>query len=66
MRTGLHYAAAKGKDEIVELFLQRGADLHMRDRWGRNALQDAIDNGHLPVTARLAAQVQYEGSQKLV
>jgi hypothetical protein len=34
-----------------------GADVHMRDRWGRNALQDAIDNKHPAVAARLAALV---------
>jgi hypothetical protein len=57
----LHYAASKGKDEVVELFIQRGADVHLRDRWGRNALQDAIDNGHQAVVARLAAQVTAHG-----
>lgn len=58
MRSGLHFAAAKGEDKIVELLIQRGADVHLRDRWGRNALQDAIDNGHATVTSMLGAQVR--------
>jgi hypothetical protein len=57
-RSGLHFAAAKGEDKIVELLIQRGADVHLRDRWGRNALQDAIDSGHATVTSMLAAQVR--------
>ncbi len=58
MRSGLHFAAAKGEDKIVELLIQRGADVHLRDRWGRNALQDAIDSGHATVTSMLASQVR--------
>jgi hypothetical protein len=44
-------------DAGVTFPMQRGADVHVRDRWGRNALQDAIDNCHYSVTSRLAAQV---------
>lgn len=58
MRSGLHFAAAKGEDKIVELLIQRGADVHLRDRWGRNALQDAIDHGHATITSMLAGQVR--------
>jgi ankyrin repeat protein len=61
LRTCLHFAAAKGKEEIVDLLVQRGADVHMRDRWGRNALQDAIDNNFSSITSRLAAQVGRKG-----
>ena len=31
-RTSLHFAAVAGDDKVVELLIQHGADVHMRDR----------------------------------
>ena len=31
-RSGLHFAATAGSAKIAELFVLRGADVHMRDR----------------------------------
>ncbi|XP_044497127.1 integrin-linked protein kinase 1 isoform X2 [Mangifera indica] len=41
-RTALHVAACQGFTEVVELLLQRGADVDPKDRWGSTPLADAI------------------------
>ncbi|KAJ0080774.1 hypothetical protein Patl1_10332 [Pistacia atlantica] len=41
-RTALHVAACQGFTEVVELLLQRGADVDPKDRWGSSPLSDAI------------------------
>ncbi|XP_044461224.1 integrin-linked protein kinase 1-like [Mangifera indica] len=41
-RTALHVAACQGFVEVVELLLQRGADVDPKDRWGSTPLADAI------------------------
>lgn len=45
--TALHYAAAKGNPSMVDfLLLQNGVDITIKDRWGRDALDAAIDAGN--------------------
>lgn len=48
-RTLLHIAAADGKTEIVRYLLEYGANVHIRDRYNRTPLYDAIQNGHTEV-----------------
>eukprot|EP00128_Syssomonas_multiformis_P007905 Colp12_sorted_trinity150504_noHs@18014 len=45
-RTALHLAAATGQEEVVQLLLARGADVHAQDRFGNTALDDARRGGH--------------------
>lgn len=42
--TALHYAAAFGRDDIVENLLNNGADPNLRDCRGKTALQLAVDS----------------------
>ncbi|XP_045803221.1 integrin-linked protein kinase 1 [Trifolium pratense] len=41
-RTALHIAACQGLTHVVELLLEKGADLDPKDRWGSTPLADAI------------------------
>jgi ankyrin repeat protein/glycosyltransferase involved in cell wall biosynthesis/tetratricopeptide (TPR) repeat protein/Leucine-rich repeat (LRR) protein len=41
----LHYAAAQGRQDLVELLLARGADVHIRGARGRTALHHAARSG---------------------
>ena len=41
-RTPLHVAASEGHVEIVRHLLQNGGLVHKRDRYGSNALDDAV------------------------
>lgn len=45
-RTALHLAAGEGKDEVVRLLCEAGADVNVEDRWNRRPLDDAINGGH--------------------
>jgi uncharacterized protein len=51
-QTPLHYAAAHGADSVVQLLLQRGADVNARDSAGCTPLMDA---GSLAVVKLLLA-----------
>ena len=42
-RTALHIACAEGQEQIVRLLMEKGAHLHLRDRWGNTALDDLND-----------------------
>ncbi|WJX26860.1 hypothetical protein P8452_15733 [Trifolium repens] len=41
-RTALHIAACQGLTHVVELLLEKGADVDPKDRWGSTPLADAI------------------------
>lgn len=43
-RTALHVACCEGSIEMVQHLLNMGANVHVKDRYGRSPLIDAIDN----------------------
>uniref|UniRef100_A0A8D8C2E1 asparaginase n=1 Tax=Culex pipiens TaxID=7175 RepID=A0A8D8C2E1_CULPI len=45
-RTALHVACCEGNLEVVQYLLQNGAAVHLRDRYDRTPLADAILNDH--------------------
>jgi len=45
-RTCLHLAASVGNLSIVQLLLEKQADINFTDRWGGTALYDAVREGH--------------------
>lgn len=45
-RTALHLAAGEGRDEVVELLCEAGADVNVEDRWGNRPLDDAEGSKH--------------------
>lgn len=48
-RTALHLASCEGCTEIVHLLLEKGADVNIRDRWGRTVsamLYKVISHNH--------------------
>ena len=48
------YASWKRHNDIVKLLLdQKGIDLDVIDYWGRTALMNAIENGHIDVAQML-------------
>ncbi|HEX9730738.1 MAG TPA: ankyrin repeat domain-containing protein [Thermoanaerobaculia bacterium] len=53
-RTPLHAAADKGHAELVDLFLERGANVNARDHLGRVPMFLALAHGHLEIARRLA------------
>lgn len=44
--TALHYAASLGSTDLVELFLEKGAEIHLRDDEGKTPLSIAAREGH--------------------
>lgn len=49
----LHTAAREGKDEVVALLLERGADPEVKDSLGKSALELAESRGHSSIVAML-------------
>ncbi|XP_058452041.1 L-asparaginase-like [Malaya genurostris] len=45
-RAALHVACCEGNFEVVQFLLQNGAAIHIRDRYDRTPLMDAILNDH--------------------
>jgi len=55
-RTALHLAAKKGETKVVQCFIESGADLEIRDTYGRTALHFHEDSvGHLECAKLLVA-----------
>jgi ankyrin repeat protein len=52
-RTPLSWAAEKGSETIVNVLLNKGADLECKDKSGRTPLSWAARGGHLAVVERL-------------
>lgn len=51
--TPLHWAAIKGRLEVVQYLVESGAHLNVRDDRGRTALHRAAENDHLDVVCML-------------
>jgi len=52
-RSPLHFAAAKGYSEVVEVLLRHGADPNQKDRLGNTAMHLAACTNHVPVVTLL-------------
>lgn len=46
LRTALHVACAEGNEEVVKHLLLGGAAVHIRDRYDRSPLSEAINHDH--------------------
>lgn len=46
LRTPLHLACCEGHVDVVDFLLHNGADPYFNDRFGHNAVCDAVRNGH--------------------
>ncbi|CAL9206776.1 unnamed protein product [Musa hybrid cultivar] len=53
LNSPLHFAAAKGHNEIVTLLLENGADVNLRNYCGQTALMQACRYGHWEVVQTL-------------
>ncbi|CAL9069627.1 probable E3 ubiquitin-protein ligase XBOS33 isoform X1 [Musa acuminata AAA Group] len=53
LNSPLHFAAAKGHNEIVTLLLENGADVNLRNYCGQTALMQASRHGHWEVVQTL-------------
>ncbi|WOL00099.1 putative E3 ubiquitin-protein ligase XBOS33 isoform X1 [Canna indica] len=53
LNSPLHFAAAKGHNEIVMLLLEKGADVNLRNYCGQTALMQASRHGHWEVVQTL-------------
>ncbi|KAH0861367.1 hypothetical protein HID58_089628, partial [Brassica napus] len=53
LNSPLHFAAAKGHNEIVGLLLEKGADVNSRNYCGQTALMQACRYGHWEVVQTL-------------
>ena len=54
-RTPLHLAAAEGRENVVQYFLDNGAEVNPKDRWDGTPLDDAYRHGHKKVVKLLEA-----------
>jgi ankyrin repeat protein len=54
--TALHGAAREGHRDIVELLVERGADLNIEDAWGRTALDVARENERVEIVEYVQGQ----------
>ena len=54
--TPLHLAADRGYGQLVDLLLEKGADVNARDKTGAMPLNEAADKGHREVVALTAGQ----------
>jgi len=54
-RTPLHLAAAEGRENVVQYFLENGAAVNPKDRWDGTPLDDAYRHGHKKVVKLLEA-----------
>jgi len=52
-RSALHLASAEGHLEIVKFLVERKADVRAKDRWGADALKDALRGNHTKVSTLL-------------
>jgi ankyrin repeat protein len=60
--TALHNAAREGRDDLVRLLLERGANVGIRDTLGRTPAELAEEEGHLGLVSALSIS---EGDTKI-
>ena len=53
MQTPIYYATREGADNIVNLFIDNGADVNLEDKYGQICIYYAIKNGHESTTQLL-------------
>jgi ankyrin repeat protein len=62
--TPLHFAAILGREDIAQLLINNGADIHKQDKIGRNALDLAIKHNvgwsHYKVIMIIEEQIEGE------
>ena len=62
--TALHLAAWNGNQVVVQLLLDSGADLQIRDKWGCTPLLIASDRKHAKVISLFKNKNKYDGRSK--
>jgi ankyrin repeat protein len=60
-RTALHWAASRGREEVVALLLGMGAQANSRDIINKTPLMLACEKGHMGVVRMLAQHIGEEG-----
>jgi cytohesin len=55
-----HFAARDGHAAVVTVLLDAGASIHIKDKFGRSAVDIATASKHLPVMALLTAKAEAE------
>ena len=55
LRSGLHVAASEAAAAVVQLLIERRADVNARDRWGHTPLDDAATSGARDISDALIA-----------
>lgn len=58
-RTALHVACCEGSIEMVQHLLNMGANVHVKDRYGRSPLIDAIDNDRHEVIIKKKHKIKH-------
>ena len=53
-RAGLHVASAQGNTDICDFLIHRGANVNIRDNFGRTPLREAVENGQRATAEVLA------------
>ncbi len=48
-RTGLHVAAANNQYDVVNFFIEQGADVNCKDSFGRTPMREAVENNHIDI-----------------
>ena len=48
-RSGLHLAARHNQLDVVKFFLDQGADINIKDAFGRTPLREALENKNFEV-----------------
>lgn len=64
-RTALHWAAGRGKGDVVDVLLELGADLDARDRSNDAPVDCADDMGHDEVAGRLRRETSWRRRRHL-
>lgn len=65
LRTALHIACAEGKEEVVRHLLLNGAAVHIRDRYDRSPLSEAINHDHHEII-KLLLKVTFKTQLKIL
>jgi len=63
-RTPLHHAASAGSKAVVELLLEKGAEVSPKDKWNLTPLERAALKGHQDVVAVLMDAAADEGGEE--